>query len=137
MSYPPPPPQTCPFCGSTVQYYKTSVPIYGDDYGPMWVCSAHPHCDTYVGCHNERTYSDGRHKPLGTLADVETRRWRKAAHAALDPLWQKTNLSRGQAYKVVSDFIDVPDDEAHIGMLDINDCKNLLWALMKHGPALS
>ena len=132
-----PKPETCPYCGSDVEYHASSILVYGQDYGPMWVCTAFPYCDTYVSTHNERTYRDGKHVPMGTLADVETRRWRKAAHAALDPLWQKTDLPRSHAYAVVADFLDVSSDEAHIGLLSTNDCKNLIWALMKEGPSLT
>lgn len=140
-TYPPPPPEECPYCGSNVQYYVSSLPIYGTDYGPMWVCGAYPHCDTYIGTHEDRLYDEGRHvgrhKPLGTLANVEARRWRKAAHEALDPLWKTTDLTRSQAYAVVADFLECPIEEAHIGMMTKENCKNMIWALMKHGPSLS
>jgi len=39
-------------------------------------------CGARVGCHKNG-------KPLGTLANEQTRRLRQQAHAAFDPLWQR------------------------------------------------
>lgn len=89
--------------------------IYGSSYGLIYFCT---NCKSYVGVHSVEHNPHGeKDAPKGTLADSELRRLRKNAHALFDPLWQKTNLSRRGAYKVLIRVTKVSQERAHIAML--------------------
>lgn len=129
-TYPPPVPETCPRCGSTVAL-KSDAYVYGESYGGrLYVCLADG-CDTYVGVH------EGTTDPKGTMAGPETRRWRKVAHAAFDPLWQRGPWSRSEAYDALQRMLRLPEHRAHIGMLDAKECRDLVDHLAKYGPGLT
>lgn len=74
-------------------------------------------CGAYVGVHR------GTLKPLGTPANVETRRAREAAHAAFDPMWQKRmklsdltrTQARGRGYKWLAEQLGIERKACHIG----------------------
>jgi hypothetical protein len=130
MSYPPPPPTTCRYCGSKVRLVDDEV-LYGQSYGSKIFLCQNDDCQARVGTH------DGSKKPLGILADEELRRWRSTAHAAFDPIWQKTRRSRRAAYKMMQNAIGVSRSRAHIAMLDTGECKDLIRWLMEEGPSVS
>ena len=89
----------CPYCGRQAEYVDSKV-IYGRSYGMAYLCR---NCDAYVGVHR------GTDEPLGRLADASLRKWKKAAHAAFDPLWLAQQLG-------------LPVSETHIGMFDVEEC---------------
>lgn len=106
----------CPYCGSSAEY-KDSKAIYGRSYGMVYHC---PPCDAYVGVHK------GTDKPLGRLADKELREYKKKAHSAFDPMWQSGRFRRNQAYGWLSEQMGLTRDETHIGMFDIDRCKQVI-----------
>lgn len=61
--------------------------IYGRNHGRSFMCYLCRPCNAYVGCHNNTR------KPLGTMADAETREWRKKAHAVIDLIWKSKKMS--------------------------------------------
>jgi len=61
-----------------------------------------------------------------TPADQETCDARIAAHAAFDPLWKSKVMKRGTAYKRLSIFLDLHQNDTHIGMFDEQQCKRVL-----------
>lgn len=63
-----------------------------------------------------------------TPADAETRSLRHACHEAFDPLWKtKTRWrSRRAAYAWLQRFMGLSEGEAHIGMFDAGQCRQLL-----------
>lgn len=84
-------------------------------------------CNAYVGVHK------GTDRALGRLADSELRYWKKAAHAAFDPLWQKQisqgiskHTARGNAYKWLAEQMQLDSNDAHIGMMDVEQCKRVV-----------
>jgi len=104
-----------------------------------WLCKP---CDAYVGCHNNTK------KPLGTMANRETREWRKKAHAVYDTLWDSgfkdkyweldgkdrramkyMRRKRKELYERISkDF----GYEVHIGSSNIEQCKKIIaWCNQK------
>lgn len=123
----------CPYCG------QFSKKVSGEAIYPhrpdlfhkvFYQCQP---CDAYVGTH------PGADKPLGRLADSELRTWKKRAHAAFDPIWQerfevrrqkdpryKKGMARGGRYKKLADLMGIPRDECHIGMFDIERCKQAI-----------
>lgn len=118
----------CPYCGSQVGLVDSEVVYAGRSYGPIYICTNWPVCDAYVGCHKGTT------KPLGRLANKELREWKIKAHASLDELWKSKRHTRKQAYQIASDILGKPFDETHIGMFDVNDCKDLIRALQFINP---
>jgi hypothetical protein len=126
---------TCPYCNGASHLTDSAV-IYGRSYGPIYLCEP---CDAYVGCHKGTT------TPLGRLADAELRKWKKLAHAAFDPTWERViqaaidthgyapkgikHDSRGQAYRRLAQELGIEQDACHIGMFDVE-----LW--QAHGDDL-
>ena len=73
-------------------------------------------CGAHVGCH------PGTINPLGRLANAELRAAKQRAHAAFDPLWRSGKMTRGTAYAKLSDALGIPQQECHIGMMDVATC---------------
>lgn len=42
-------------------------------------------------------------RPLGFLATPEIKQWRMRIHAILDPLWKANKITRGMAYRYITD----------------------------------
>jgi hypothetical protein len=118
----------CPYCFAKVGLVDSAVVYSGHSYGPLYLCSNWPQCDAYVGCHKGTT------KPLGRLANKQLREWKIKAHAALDELWKSKRYSRHHAYQIASDILGKPFDETHIGMFDVQNCKDLIRALQFINP---
>lgn len=77
-------------------------------------------CGAYCGCH------PGSKRPLGSPADHQTRKARKAAHAAFDPLWRKgpqKEFDRTDAYAWLSKKTGIPEEQCHIGMMTSKQCR--------------
>lgn len=82
-----------------------------------WKCNS---CDAYVGTHK------GTLTPLGLPAGAETRRARREAHAAFDPLWQKrqrlsnisTGKARGRGYRWLAEQLGIAGKDCHISHMD-------------------
>ena len=112
----------CDYCKNPAELVD-SKEIYGRSYGMAWLCRS---CDAWVGCHKN---SKKQHAPLGRLANAELRKWKIRAHAAFDPLWKSGEMKRAQAYKIMAEILNIPTNKAHIGMLDVGQCKKLVDAL--------
>ena len=105
--------EECPYCGKKPEYVDSSV-VYGRSYGMIFLCAP---CDAYVGIHK------GTNSPKGRLANEELREWKKLAHAAFDPLWQKYGFSRHKAYKWLRLELEIPPENCHIGMFNCKMCQ--------------
>jgi zinc-finger-containing domain len=71
-------------CGNNAVYHSSNAVIYnGTAYGDrgVWVCSAFPQCDSYVGTHPSGL-------PLGRLKNAKSRELAKKAHGLFDPKWR-------------------------------------------------
>ena len=108
----------CPYCDLKAEL-RDSARIYGKSYGMVWVCPNYPDCDAFVGCYKESS------KPLGTLANKELREARKQAHSAFDRIWETGQLTRQDAYDMLSIILSIPSEECHIGMFDLDNCKRV------------
>jgi hypothetical protein len=109
----------CPYCGkeSTEATGKDVYPHREDLAGKRFFQCAP--CQAHVG-----RYADGR--PLGYLANAETRRARMTAHAAFDPLWKSGRMTRTQAYEELARAMGIRQEDCHIGMFNIEECKKTL-----------
>lgn len=111
----------CQYCHQQAEFMTTEQ-FYGRDYGTnMWVCRP---CDAYVGTHKRTDV------PKGTLANKELREWRKKAHAVVDPLWLNKKKGRVQArtqiYVWIQQVMNLPKEQAHIGMMNEEQCRKLI-----------
>lgn len=109
----------CPYCSSRAIFTDSSV-IYGRSYGMVYLCANYPNCDAYVGVHK------GTHNPLGRMANAELRKWKNRAHAAFDPTWKHRKMPRQKAYQELARRLKIPVGAAHIGMFDVEECKQVV-----------
>ena len=96
----------CDYCGTPADFVDSSVVYHGHSFGMIYLC---PRCGAYVGVHK------GSDKPLGRLANSELRNWKKAAHAAFDPLWKYGPYRgrRNEAYRWLSEKMGTPIEFTH------------------------
>jgi hypothetical protein len=112
----------CPYCNQEAELID-SIYIYRyRSYGKMWICYR---CDAHVGCHK------GTDKPLGTLANAELKKARQLTHKEFDRLWKKKHFTRTESYKMLADFLGITKDKCHIGMFDIETCREV-WLFSKN-----
>lgn len=57
------------------------------------------------------------------MANAETRIWRTKAHAAFDPLWKSGNMTRDNAYRMISEKLQ---RKIHIAESDVETCKDII-----------
>lgn len=77
----------------------------------FWQC---PTCFNFVGCHHKGEST----KPLGCIPNQQMKKIRMQIHAMLDPIWRNKKMSRGQAYKAVSEKIGYEYHTAELRCLD-------------------
>ena len=68
---------------------------------------------------------------LGRLANAELREAKHQAHEAFDRLWKEKVISRHKAYRLLSDELNIEPEYAHIGMLDADDCREVVRIFTK------
>ena len=111
----------CPYCKSEYVKIISEKDVYGREYKgrKIFACGEYPACDSYVGTHDDGT-------PLGRLANKELRLAKKEAHNAFDCLWKSKEMSRGKAYRLLSNFLGIEPDYTHIGMFNVDTCNREL-----------
>lgn len=110
----------CDYDGERAVFIDSAAVYGGRSFGMIWRCAR---CGAYVGVH------EGTNNPLGRLANAELRRWKKAAHAAFDPLWRSGRMTRQEAYAHLQEIMGMTVGEAHIGRFDIPECRRLVQLL--------
>lgn len=112
----------CNYCGQPAGLFAGKE-VYPDrpdlSHLNLWVCWS---CDAWVGCHET---GDGQ-RPLGSLANEETRAARNAAHAAFDPIWQQCEMTRPAAYAWLARSMGIRESDCHIGMMDAAACRRVV-----------
>ena len=112
-------PTECNICGGKVIYTSNSK-IYGREYGSgkMYYCTE---CGAYVGTHEPRPK-----EALGLLANKEMRDMKMKCHELFDKKWKneptsrKRHIARKNAYKELSDRLQIPIEECHFGYFDMD-----------------
>jgi len=111
----------CPYCHQPAKLVTGEViyPHRPDLFDrKFWQCKP---CNAYVGTHK----SSPVHMPLGRLANAELRLWKQKAHLVFDKFWKNpmTGLTRNEAYMMLADKMGIPREQCHIGMFDVEQCK--------------
>ena len=114
----------CRYCNAPTVYVD-SAEVYRRSYGMIYLCRP---CEAWVGVHK------GTDTPLGEVANAELRTWRKKAHAAFAPLWRakmkregcSKSVARRKGYQWLSEQLDLPLDNTHIAMFDVDLCKRVV-----------
>jgi hypothetical protein len=112
----------CQYCNQPAKFVDSKL-IYGRSYGMIYHCED---CGAYVGVHKGTT------KPLGILANVELRSWKKKAHFYFDRLWQSKRMTRSESYKWLSEQMGKKSEETHIGMFQVADCKEVVKLVFEY-----
>lgn len=107
---------TCPYCNQPARWVDNAE-IYGKRYGSSYMAWWCQPCDAYVGCHKNTK------RPLGTMADKDTRGARMKAHGAFDPIWKSRELSRSAAYRWLNQQLG---REVHIGEATVEQCNEIV-----------
>ncbi|GAL23023.1 hypothetical protein JCM19235_1324 [Vibrio maritimus] len=113
----------CPYCGSRAKRVGGDViyPHRRDLAKKHFYLCENGHDRAYVGCH-PRTII-----PLGRLADAKLRADKSAAHAAFDPIWREHKfMKRTDAYKWLSEQLNIDREHCHIGMFDRVTCRRVV-----------
>lgn len=119
----------CDYCGKPARYTDSSIVYQGRSYGMIYYCHD---CHAWVGVHK------GTDKPLGRLANAELRHWKQGAHAAFDRIWRNNRgLTRRGAYRWLAEQMGLPEDKAHIGMFNVEQCKQVIALCKKKMEVLS
>lgn len=107
----------CDYCGKPAQYVDSAILYPGRSYGMCYYC---PDCAAWVGVHK------GTDRPKGRLANAELREYKQRAHAAFDQLWKRRYMRRNEAYRWLSAQMELTEDETHIGMFDVPNCRKAI-----------
>ena len=112
----------CPYCSKEAKLVD-SIEIYKQSYGMIYLCKP---CEAYVGCHF------GTDKPKGSPAKKELRVLRMKVHNLFDPLWQRNDIKRSEAYRWLQEKMNMPKRLAHIGMFNEEQCKIAISLINQH-----
>lgn len=109
----------CPYCKGTTKTVSQEF-IYGRKFTGRAIicCSNFPHCDSFVGTHDDGT-------ALGRLANNQLRNAKKEAHKYFDKLWHLGLMSRSECYEWLQDELGIPDEYCHIGMFSVKTCEKV------------
>lgn len=111
----------CPYCGAPVMLRSADGIYKNNSHGmKLYVCTNYPKCDAYVRVHA------GTNIPVGTMANHELRSLRRTAHYYFDKLHKSGIMSKQGAYLWLSDLLQSPLSEAHIGYLGEYYCKQVI-----------
>ena len=129
--------ELCPYCDSPT-LEVTGHEIYGQGRGyghiKMYKCSGS--CDAYSGSKLEF----GVRVAMGSLANKELRELRKKCHKLFDVQWKGNSnepLARRKCYIWLQEFTHLPEELAHIGMFNIEQCNIFIAELTKKNPPKS
>jgi len=118
----------CPYCLEPTQYIDSKY-VYSRSYGMIYICKP---CNAWVGVHK------GTNKALGRLANEELREAKKEAHKYFDqiaktglinkiwPVYQPNISNRSKAYMWLSNQMNIPPSECHIGMMGVDQCQQVV-----------
>lgn len=107
----------CQYCGEPAEFVSSKEVYGGRDFGMVYLCRR---CNAYVGVHK------GTDRPLGILANDELRMHRRFAHASFDRIWKQGKKTRLEAYEWLAMMLKLPLEKTHIGMFDVELCREVI-----------
>lgn len=117
------PPEICKYCGGIVRLIPASA-VYGDATQRLGLAHEFVYqcqnCNARVGCHKGTT------RPLGDVANEVLRLKRMEIHRVFDTFWKRRHMTRSNAYKWLSEQLDIPREEVHIGGFEMDTCEKLI-----------
>ena len=114
-------PTICHYCGGKI-IKTTTRALYPKGNEPIYLCTT---CNAYVGC-----YPDGR--PMGRVANTVLRLKRQEAHRVFVRFWRERGWSRSSAYRWLSQNLRLKKQEAHIGMMEMDECEHVIRLCQRH-----
>lgn len=108
----------CPYCDRDT-IFVDSKEVYGRSYGMIYMCRP---CHAWVGVHG------GTKIALGRLANAELREAKKEAHKYFNMIYELKIMTRPEAYAWLSGWLEIPSQETHIGMFDVELCQQTIIA---------
>lgn len=115
-------PTICRYCGGKV-ILTTAKAIYGKGSDPIYLCTM---CNAYVGCYQGTT------TPMGKPANAVLRLKRQETHRVFDQFWQENGWTRSAAYRWLAKSLHLKEREAHIGMMEMDECEQVIRLCRKH-----
>lgn len=108
----------CPYCYRATEYVDSKVIYNGISYGMIYLCV---NCRAFCGVHK-----DDPTRSLGRVASRELRECRKQAHAQFDLIWKQGHLEKSEAYKWLSQELEIPKQYTHMGMFSQKTCLKVI-----------
>ena len=116
-------PEICRYCGGTIRLVPAAS-IYGESTERLGMTNEKiyqcQNCNARVGCHKGTT------RPLGNVANEVLRLKRIETHQIFDQFWRSHGMSRTQAYKWLAKEFSLPENCAHIGGFEMEQCQKLI-----------
>ncbi len=116
-------PTICRYCGGVIRLvpaetvYRISADRLGMKNENIYQCQ---NCNARVGCHK------GTNRPLGNVANEVLRLKRIETHQVFDSFWKQRHMSRTAAYKWLAAKMDLPEETAHIGGFEMDQCQKAI-----------
>lgn len=116
-------PEICRYCGGVIRCIPARK-VYGKATNRLkmqgqWLYQ----CQNYnarVGCHRDSK------RPLGNVANEVLRLKRVETHQVFDAFWQRQGMTRTAAYKWLAERMELPEERAHIGGFEMDQCRKLV-----------
>lgn len=115
-------PTICRYCGGKI-IKSTTRALYPKGNEPIYLCV---NCNAYVGC-----YPDGN--PMGKVANAVLRLKRQETHRIFDQFWRAQGWTRSAAYRWLAQNLHLKEHEAHIGMMEMDECEQVIRLCRKCG----
>lgn len=101
----------CPYCERKTHFQMTNI---GTN---IYICHD---CRAWVGCYR------GTNNALGRLAKDDLRKLKIEAHNEFDKHWKSGKYKRREMYRWLSEKMNLPQHETHIGMFDEEQCRRCI-----------
>ena len=125
-------PKICRYCGGVIRLVPANT-IYGEaserlgmEDEMLYQCQ---NCNARIGCHKGTT------RPLGNVANEMLRLKRMETHQTFDAYWRGRSMSRTQAYRWLAAQLHLPENRAHIGGFEMDQCQKVIELCKKEEAA--
>lgn len=114
----------CRYCGGVIRlvpaasiYGAAAAKRLGLEREMIYQCQ---NCNARVGCHRGTT------RPLGNVANETLRLKRMETHQVFDGYWKQQRMSRTAAYHWLAKKMHLPENRAHIGGFEMDQCQKVI-----------